>query len=158
MRVVVRHDLAGRLVVRNHARRRRVDAHTNGLTVDLDAVAKLDALTNMGRLGIDRYAALQNQLLHLKPRPQASLSQNLVKLGRFGHGRQDTLGRKQRSIFLVGIKLTRDHVIESRASGLCRAGGSPGCRGTPVRVRHRMLFRYQISSALRRYFLGWNHI
>ena len=77
------HHLASRFVIGNHAGRRRIDTHTNGFAVDLDAVTELDALADMRRLGVNRYAAFEDQLLHLKPRTQASLSQNLVELGRF---------------------------------------------------------------------------
>jgi hypothetical protein len=65
LRVIVRDNLTGRLVVRDHTGRRRVDPHTNRLAVDLDRVAKLDALTNVCRLGVDRNSTFQNELLHL---------------------------------------------------------------------------------------------
>ena len=129
------HHLAGWLVISNHARRRRIDTYPNGFAVDLDAVTKLDALADVGRLGIDRYAAFEDQLLHLKPRTQASLGQNLVELGRFRQRRQNALGWRQGGIVLVGIKLPGDHIGEARTAGRCWAGGAGGRRAR-IYLRH----------------------
>lgn len=72
------HHFADGLVVCDHPGWRRVDTVANGLAVDFDLVAVLDALTHVGRLIIDRDPPLQNQLLHLKARPQTRLGQDLV--------------------------------------------------------------------------------
>ena len=113
----MRHHLASRLVISNHARRRRVDTHPNRFAVDLDTVTKLDALADVGRLGIDRYPAFEDQLLHLQSRTQARLRQNLVELGRFRQRRQNALGWRQCAIVLVGIKLPGDHIGKARTAG-----------------------------------------
>ena len=54
LRIVVRDDLADRLVIGDDTRRRRRDAVANRLAVDLDLVAELDALADVGRLVVDR--------------------------------------------------------------------------------------------------------
>ena len=92
LRIVVGHHLAGGLVVGNHPRRRRCDAHAQRLAIDLDRIAELNALADVGRLIVDRNAALQNQLLHLQARAQTGLGQHLVQLGAFGLGREHALG------------------------------------------------------------------
>ena len=104
LRVVVRDDLADRLVVRDHARRRRRDAHADRLAVDLDLVAELDALADVGGLVVDRDPPFHDQLFHLQPRAQAGLRQHLVQLGRFRLRRQHALGRADFRAFLVGIE------------------------------------------------------
>lgn len=80
LRVIVRDDLAGRLVISNDTRGRHVNAHTNRLAVDFDGIAKLDALTDVRGLGIDGNTPFQDELLHLQARTQAGLGQNLVQL------------------------------------------------------------------------------
>ena len=137
LRIVVRDDFAGRLVVSNHARRRRVDANPNGLSVDLDGVAKLHALANMRRLGIDGNASFQNQLLHLQPGAQAGLRQHLVKLGGFGLRQEHAFGQNQRHIFLVRIKLARDHIF--KPDGANRPFGA-ALAGMRRRWRHLRIF------------------
>lgn len=124
LRIVMSHHLASRLVVRNHARRRRIDTHANGFAVDLDAVTKLDALADVSGLGIDRYPAFEDQLLHFKPRTQTGLSQNLVELGRFRQRRQNALGRRQGGIVLIGVKLPGDYIGETRSAWRCPASGA----------------------------------
>ena len=54
LRIVMRHHFANRLVVRQHPRWWRFDAVVNRLAVDANSVTKLDALTDVGRLVIDR--------------------------------------------------------------------------------------------------------
>ena len=68
MRVIVRYNFARGLVISDHTWRRRVDAHPNRLAIHLDAVAKLNALTDVRGLGVDGNATFENQLLHLKAR------------------------------------------------------------------------------------------
>jgi hypothetical protein len=53
LRIVMGNDFTRRLVVRNDARRWRVDANTNGLAVDLDAIAVLNPLADVCRLVVD---------------------------------------------------------------------------------------------------------
>ena len=84
LRIVMRHHLSGGLVVGNNARRRRVNAHPDGLAIDLDGIAELNALPDVGGLGIHRNTPFQYQLLHFQPRTQAGLCQHFVQLGRFG--------------------------------------------------------------------------
>src|SRR4051812_18161241 len=71
--IVVRHNFTRGLVIRDHPGRRRVNTDPDGLSVDFYRVAKLDALTYVGRLSIYGNAALQYQLLHLKSRSETSL-------------------------------------------------------------------------------------
>src|SRR5256885_12174807 len=59
LRIVMRDDLAHGLVIGDDTRRRRVDAKADGLAIDLDLVAELDALAHMGRLVVDRDAAFK---------------------------------------------------------------------------------------------------
>jgi hypothetical protein len=66
LRVIMGDNLASRLVVRDDTGRGRVDPHTNRLAIDLDRVAKLDALTDVSRFGVNRNSALQNELLHFQ--------------------------------------------------------------------------------------------
>ena len=79
LRVIMCDHLTGRLVIRNHTRRRCVNANANRLAVDLDGVAKLNTLANVCRLGIDGNAPLQNEPLHFQARPQPRLRQDLVQ-------------------------------------------------------------------------------
>ena len=86
------------------------------LAVDLNAVAKLNSLSDVGWLCVDRNTAFQNQLLHLQARAEARLRQHLVKLGCFRHRRQNPLGRSKRNVVFVGVELPRHYIIKS-----CRA-------------------------------------
>ncbi len=79
--VIVRDDFACRLVIRNHARRRRINPDPDRFAVDLDRVSELDTLPDMRRFAVDRYAPLKNQLLHLQAGSQSCLRQHLVQLG-----------------------------------------------------------------------------
>ena len=81
LRVVVGHHLASGLVIRQHPWRGRQHADTNGLAIDFDHITKLNALPDVSWLTIDGNAPLQNQLLHLQPRPQSRLCKHLVQLG-----------------------------------------------------------------------------
>ena len=72
------HDFAHRLVVSDHTRWGWVDAIADRLAVDLDLITKLDALTDVSGLVIDRNPPLQNQLFHFKARTQTRLGQHLV--------------------------------------------------------------------------------
>ena len=127
LRVVVRDDLAGGLVVRDDAGRRRVNTNPDRLAVDLDVVAELDSLTDVRRLGIDRNPTFENQLLHLQARAQAGLRQHLVQFRALRLRRQDTFGQLDGRIGLVSVELAGHHVFEliHRHSG----GHRPARRG-----------------------------
>ena len=66
LRIIMGHHLTYRLVVGDHAGGRGVDTKADGLAIDLDMVAKLDALADVRRLVVDRNAALHDELLHLQ--------------------------------------------------------------------------------------------
>ena len=100
------YHLTNRLVVRNDSSRRRVDTVAYRLAIDLDLVAKLDALADMGRLIVHGDAPFENELLHLQTRAQSRLSQNLVELGRFHLRQQHTLGWHRLCRFVIRIKAT----------------------------------------------------
>ena len=53
LRIVVRDDLAGRLVIRDDTRRRRRDAYLDGLARDPDLVAPADPLADVRRFAVD---------------------------------------------------------------------------------------------------------
>lgn len=110
--VIVGNHFTHWLVVRNHPCRRRIDTNPDGLAIDLDVVTKLDALPNVGGFIVDRNPALHDELLHFQARPHAGLSQHLVQLGRFRHGRQHALGRHQLGQLLVGIELAGDDILK----------------------------------------------
>ena len=114
LRVIVCHHFAGRLVVGDDAGRRRINLYADGFAVDLDGVAKLDALADMGRLGIDGNPPFQNQLLHLQTRTQTRLGQHLVQLGGFWLGQQHPLGHVDGRILFVGIELAGDHIFKAQ--------------------------------------------
>ncbi|MDT4822278.1 hypothetical protein FQZ97_554750 [compost metagenome] len=131
LRIVVRDDLAHGLVVRDHARRRRCDAVADRLAVDLDLVAVLDALADVGWLVVDRDAALQDELLHLEARTKTGLRQHLVQLGRIGLGQQHALERRHLGTFLVGVELAGNDVgktdrLGRRRVALLALGGAAG--------------------------------
>jgi uncharacterized membrane protein len=119
LRIVVRHDLADGLVVRDDARRRRRDAHLHRAAVDLDVIAKGDALTDVRRLTVDGDLALEDQLLHVATRADAGLRQHLVQLGCVGLGAQHALVRGRRplgrGLFLGGVERPRDDLGEHLA-------------------------------------------
>ena len=110
LRIVVRHHFAHRLVIGNHACGRWIDTEADGLSVDLDDVAKLNALTDVSRFVVDRDTAFQNQLLHLQTRAHAGLGQHLVQLGRIDLRSQHTLGGHGAAVFLFVVEVTRDHI------------------------------------------------
>ncbi len=127
----MRDHFAHGLVVRDHAGRRRRDAVADRLAVDLDLVAELDALADVGRLVVDGNAALENQLLHFEPRAEAGLRQHLVQFGRIGLGQQHALERRDFGAFFVGIELAGDDVREADRLGrqriaLLALGGAAG--------------------------------
>ena len=68
LRIILGHHFAGRLVVRNHPRRRSLNAHLDRLAIDLDLISELNALADVGRLVVDRDAPFGDKLLHLQPR------------------------------------------------------------------------------------------
>ena len=115
LRIVVRDDLAGRLVVRDDPRRRRHDAQAHRLAVDLDAVAERDALAGVRRLAVDGDPAVLDRVLHVAARADARLRQHLVQLGRVGLGREDALARGLFALgFLgdLGVELAGHHLRE----------------------------------------------
>ena len=115
LRVVVGDHLASGFVVGDHAGWRRVNAVANGLAVDLDLVTVLHPLANVGRLVVDRDAALQDQLLHFQTRTQAGLGQHLVQFGGFHLRQQDPLQRRERIRGLVRVKLTGHHILKAQS-------------------------------------------
>jgi hypothetical protein len=58
LRVIMGYDLAHRLVIGDDTRWRRVNAKADRLAVHLDAVTKLNTLSDVRRLVVDRDAAL----------------------------------------------------------------------------------------------------
>ena len=72
------HNFANRLVVCNHACRWWVDADPDRFAIDLNLIAKLNALTNVGWLVVDRNPAFQYELLHFQSRAHARLSQHFM--------------------------------------------------------------------------------
>ncbi len=115
--IIVRDDFAHGLVIGDDTRRRRIDAKADGLAVDLDLVAELDALAHVGRLVVDRDAAFKNELLHFKARSQPGLGQHLVQLGRIDLGQQHALGRRGIVALFGGVELARDDVRKTVAFG-----------------------------------------
>ena len=115
MRVVVADDLACGLVVRNHPRWRRVNPDMDRFAVDLDLVAVLHALADVGGLVVDHDAAFSDQLFHLQARAHARLSQNFVQFGRVGLGREHAFAQIDRHIFrgFFVVKLARHHIGQS---------------------------------------------
>ena len=106
LRVIVRHHFTHGLVISDHAGGRGLDPEADGLAIDLDLVAKLNALTNVGRLVVHRDAPLHDELLHLKARSQASLRQHFMQFGGFGHGSQHALAQQHLGNILIRIKLS----------------------------------------------------
>lgn len=102
--IVMGHHLPHWLVVRNHTCWRRVDAVADGFAVDLDLIAELDALADVGWLVVDGDAPFQNELLHLEARAQTRLRQHLVELGCFDLGQQHTLGRRSFCRSVIRVK------------------------------------------------------
>ena len=122
LRIVVRHDFSGGLVVSNDAWWRRVDAHPNGFTIDLHGIAELDALSNMSGFGVDRNTPLKNQLLHFQSGAKPGLCKYLVQFGSFRQRRQHPLWQPDRHIIFVSVELTRHHVF--KPDGTQRRHGS----------------------------------
>jgi len=114
LRIVVRDHFADRLVISQHARRRRCDAVADRLAVDLDLVAELDALAHMGRFVVDEDLAIGDELFHLEARTQTGLGQHLVQLGRFGLGLKHTLEGGKVLVLFVGIELAGNHIREQQ--------------------------------------------
>ena len=106
------HDFAHRLVIRNHTRWGWVNAITDRLAVDLDLITKLDALTNVSGLVIDRNPPFQNQLFHLKARTQTRLGQYLVQLRGFDLRQQHPLRRYCICRRVLFVETTGHHVFE----------------------------------------------
>ncbi|MNL27241.1 hypothetical protein D3C87_1488190 [compost metagenome] len=100
----MRYHFTHRLVISNDTRRRRINPIADGLAIDLDLIAKLDALSDMGRLIVNRDAPLQDKLLHLQARPESRLGKHLVKFGCFDLRQQNTFGRHQFCSRVVFVK------------------------------------------------------
>ena len=133
---------AHRLVVGDHPWRRRIDAKADRFAVDLDMVAELDALTDMGWLVIDRDAPFQDQLLHFQARAHARLGQHLVQLGRFGLRGQNPLSRYLRQVVAFGVESAAHDVLEQvccfqRTRGRAACLGRQGSLPQSGRVRRR---------------------
>jgi hypothetical protein len=112
LRIIIGYHLANRFVICNHSGRRWINPIPNGLTVDFDLIAVLNALANVSWLVVDGDAALKNELLHFQSRPQPGLGQYLVQLGRFNLWRQNTLGNWKVSPFLIRIELPRYDIFK----------------------------------------------
>jgi hypothetical protein len=80
IRIIVAHDFTSRLVIENHARWLFCIGSGDGFAIDTHCVIDANALTNMSRLAIDRYAAGDDQLLHFATRANSGICQHLVKL------------------------------------------------------------------------------
>ena len=141
LRIVVRHHLAGRLVVSHDARRRRHDAHLHRLAVDLDVVAERDALADVRRLPVDARSASRIQLLHVAARADAGLRQHFVQLGRVGLGTQHARVRQRRSSARAAprpaSKAPETHLGEHLAR-VRRAATARWLRPRPIRRRRRL--------------------
>ena len=85
-------DFTHRLVVRQHASRRRRDAVPHRLAIDVDAVAKRNSLPRVRHFGIHGDAAFGNHLFQVAARTDAGLRQHLVQLGCVGLRGQHPLG------------------------------------------------------------------
>ena len=112
LRVIVGHHFTGWLVVRDHTWWRGCNAHFELLAVDLDLVAELHPLTDVGGHVVDRHMALGDQFFHLDARSQTRLRQHLVQLGRLGLWQQHAFA--QALVFAGGldVKLARHDVGE----------------------------------------------
>ena len=132
----MRDNLASWLVVSNHARWWWINAHPHGLSIDLDVVAKLDALTNVRRLCIYRNAPFQDQLLHFKARTQSSLGQHFMQLWRFGLCQQHPLGGFQCHVLFIRVELARNYLV--------KPGNGPGrfSWGPRDLLGHRLRFSH----------------
>ena len=143
LRVVMGDDFADRLVVSDQARGWRHDAHLHDFSVDLDLVAKRDALAHMRRLAVHRDAPIQDHVFHVAPRAHAGLRQHFVQLRRLGFGREHALVRLGR----VGLS-----AFAGSGLGLLGGLGRQGCiasdAGDPAFVnveRTRKHLREQLS-------------
>ena len=110
LRIVVRHNLPHWLVVCDHTHGWWLDAKANRLAVDLDLVAILDALADMGRLVVYRDAPFQDHLFHLDARAQSGLGQHLVQLWCFRLWQKYPFGHRYIGPRLVLIEGPRNHV------------------------------------------------
>ena len=79
LRVVVSHNLARWLVIRNHARWRWVNTQAHRFAIHFDCVAELDTLADVRRLCIHRNTPLQDELLHFQARSQTRLGQHFMQ-------------------------------------------------------------------------------
>ena len=66
LRIVIRHDLARRLVIGEHARTWLLNAKLQELALNAHLIAPLNTLAHMGFLAIDRDVAIGNHVFHLK--------------------------------------------------------------------------------------------
>ena len=98
LRVVMADDFTGGLVVGDHARRQRRNAHAHRLAVDGHAVAPGDALPGMRRLLIHRDALVDDHLLEVTARADPGLRQHLLQLRRLGVGGEHATRRVERSV------------------------------------------------------------
>ena len=125
LRIVVRDDFAGRLVVGHHPRRRRRDAELDRLAVDGDAVAKRDALADVRAFAVDGDRALLDEVFHVAPRTDAGLRQHLLQLRRVGVGGEHALaGAFDGAWCIVAVGLRIGIGFGIGVVACCRRGGS----------------------------------
>ena len=115
LRVVSGHHFARRLVIRNHARRRRCNAHFDGAAIDLNLVSKLHALAGVSHFVVDGHMAFGNEALHLDARAHARLGQDFVQLGRFGLRQQHALFGRSFGTDEFCVELARDDVFKIKS-------------------------------------------
>ncbi len=118
LRIVMSHHFTHRFVIGDDTGRRRVNAKSNGFAIDFDMVAKLNALTDVGRFVVDGNSPLHDQLLHFQPRSHASLSQYFVQLGGFDLGCQHPLRQGHLRNFFVRVELSRNHIVKTIRGGI----------------------------------------
>ena len=102
-------------MVGNDPGRRWLDPVADWLAIDLDLVAKLDALANVRWFIVDADAALHDELLHLQTGAHARLRQHFVKFGGFCHGGQHAFAQGQLRGVFIRIKLARNYIIKTVA-------------------------------------------
>src|SRR6185312_16400437 len=79
LRVVARHDLAGGLVVEQHARELLAEAKVDEVAVELHLVAGAHGVAELGELAVHRDVALRDEDLDVAPRAVARLRHHLLQ-------------------------------------------------------------------------------
>src|SRR5690606_3502164 len=111
-RIIGADDLAGRLVIDQHARRALADLALNQLAVDAHLIGWQNTLTDMRGFTIDRYATGNDQLFHVATRSQSGLSQHLVQFRRIVFCRQIAANTFLLMTTLAAMFVTTGHRIE----------------------------------------------